>query len=543
MKELVESIGKQIDTDKEVINILPRNGIKAIKTLLETIQEMTAKYEYVNEMLLKDIESRFDELTAVNENEEILKLETEILKYNDAVKNTDKRSTYEKMGLDKISYNVNGYYKSNLERLNKELIECVKQFDNVGIKLTADDFNISEYSKEYMEVLLQESQNGQINSERVKDAFEKVYWKCSEVVSHLYVNIKYIYDKYENEINKFYQNNSEEIMSKFNATVEQLENKKSDLIRQKNKLVDIDNKIILDKFYTGSLNINDYKGDNYKRMYLELTSKDISELSEEEKLEMNENIEKLNNNLSEYSKYCEYRFLVEGVLSLRDEELKKVDENKDKKVKKTELEIMKENIKKLAVDIFKINEKLDKLDKPAKGLFFKRKSENNKKNTAVILQRNNLILDLKKAYMELDDEILKQNIIQNIDETSSLLDVLKLASNYYGFMAKSMIKKNEEITDAEIGELAKEIRNFINFSYFTVINYVKISDTKVLAVIIKDKYKLFGLQVSKENFQEDNVDDLIRKVKLITNYNNIQKSKFSVQDLEYITTVKEMLKK
>ena len=41
MKELVESIEKQIDTDKDVINILPRNGIKAIKTLLETIQEMT----------------------------------------------------------------------------------------------------------------------------------------------------------------------------------------------------------------------------------------------------------------------------------------------------------------------------------------------------------------------------------------------------------------------------------------------------------------------------------------------------------------------
>ena len=540
MKELVESIGKQIDTDKEVINILPRNGIKAIKTLLETIQEMTAKYEYVNEMLLKDIENRYDELTAVNENEEVPKLETEILKYNDAVKNTDKRSSYEKMGLDKITYNVNGYYKSNLERLNKELIECVKQFENVGIKLTAEDFNISEYSKEYMEVLLQESQDGQVNSEKVKDAFEKVYWKCSEVVSHLYVNIKYIYDKYENEINKFYQNKSEEVMQKFNATTEQLEDKRTELIRQKNKLEDIDNKIILDKFYTGSLNINDYKGDNYKRMYLELTSKDISELSEEEKLEMNENIEKLNNNLSEYSKYCEYRFLVEGVLSLRDEELKKADENKDKKVKKTELEIMKENIKKLAVEIFKINERLDK---PAKVFFFKRKSENNKKNTAVILQRNNLILDLKKAYMELDDEILRQNIVQNIDETSSILDVLKLAGNYYGFMAKSMIKKNEEITDAEIGELAKEIRNFINFSYFTVINYVKISDTKDLAVIIKDKYKLFGLQVSKENFQEDNVEDLIRKVKLITNYNNIQKSKFSVEDLEYITTVKELLKK
>lgn len=444
------------------------------------------------------------------------------------------------MGLDKITYNVNGYYKSNLERLNTELMECVRKFENIGINLTAKDFDISEYSKEYMEVLLQEAQNGQVNSEKIKDTFEKVYWKCSEVVSHLYVNIKYIYDKYENEINKFYQNNSEEIMSKFNATAEQLENKKSDLIRQKNKLEDIDNKIILDKFYTGSLNINDYKEDNYKRMYLDLTSKDISELSEEEKLEMNENIEKLNNNLSEYSKYCEYRFLVDGVLALRDEELKKVEANKDKKVKKTELEIMKENIKKLTDEIFKINEKLDK---PTKVLFFKRKSESNKKNTAVILQRNNLILDLKKAYMELDEEILKQNIIQNIDETSSLFDVLKFASNYYGFMAKSMIMKNEEITDLEIGELVGKIRDFINFSNFTVINYVKISDTKDLAVIIKDKYKLFGLQVSKENFQEDSIEDLIRKVKIITNYNNIQKSKFSVEDLEYITTVKEMLKK
>ena len=540
MKELVESIGKQIDTDKEVINILPRNGIKAIKTLLETIQEMIAKYEHVNEMLLKDIENRFDELTAVEENEEIPNIEVDILKYNDAVKNTDTRSSYDKMGLDKITYNVNGYYKSNLERLNKELIDCVKHFENVGIKLTTEDFNISEYSKEYMDVLLQESQNGQINSERIKESFEKVYWKCSEVVSHLYVNIRYVYDKYESEIDKFYQNKAEEVLQEYNATFEQIENKRTELIKNKKKLEEIDNKIILDKFFTGSLNINDYKEDNYKRMYTELISKEISDLSEEEKAEMDENIEKLDSNLGEYSKYCEYRFLVDGVLNIRSEEIKKAEANKDKKVKKTEFDITKENIKKLTADIFKINEKLDK---PSKGFFFKKKESNTKKNTAVILQRNNLILDLKKLYMELDDEILKQNIVQNIDETSSLLDVLKLASNYYGFMAKSMIKKNEEITDTEIGEMSKAIRDFIDFSNFTVINYVKISEPKDLAVIIKDKYKLFGLQVSKENFQEDNVEDLIRKVKLITNYNNIRKTKFSIEDLEYIVTVKEMLKK
>lgn len=539
MKELVEKIEQQISTDKEVITVLPRKGIKAIKTLLETIKEMTEKYEHLNEMLLKDIETRYDELVNVEENEEIPELEEEILKLDCAIKNTDTRSSFEKMKLDKIVYNVNGYYKSNLERLNTELVDCVKQFENVGIKLTAEDFNISEYSKEYMTVLLEEAHNGELNSERIKDAFEKVYWKCSEVVSHLYVNIRYIYDKFENEIDKFYEHKMEDILHKLNSTQQQVEDKKIELIRKKKKIEDIDNKLILQKFYTGSLNINDYREQNYKKIYIDLTSKEATELSEKEKSEMDESIEKLNNNLNEYSKFSEYKFLTDGVLAIREEELKQIEKNKKQKVKKTQYDLIRENIKKTTSEIFKVNAKLEK---PAKGLFG-RKITDGKKNNAVILERNNSILELKKLYMQLDDEIIKQKIMQNIDETSSILDVLKIGSHYYGFMAKEIIKKYPEITDKELGEMAKNIRDFITFSNFTVINYIKISDKKELSIIIKDKYKLFGMQLSKENFQEGNIDDLIRKVKIVNNYNNIQKSKFTVKDLEYITTVKEMLKK
>jgi hypothetical protein len=110
-------------------------------------------------------------------------------------------------------------------------------------------------------------------------------------------------------------------------------------------------------------------------------------------------------------------------------------------------------------------------------------------------------------------------------------------------MAKEIIKRYSEITDKELGELAEKIRDFITFSNFSVINYIKISDKKELSVIIKDKYKLFGMQLSKENFQEENIEDLMKRVKILTNYNNILKTKFSIKDLEYITTVKEMLKK
>lgn len=542
MKELVENIEKQITTDKEVISVLPRNGIKAIKTLLKTISDMNEKYENLNEKLLHEIETRYHELTTVEDNTEIPQIEQEILKYDIAEKNTDTRSSFEKMGLDRVVYNVNGYYKSNLERLNKELIFSVKQFEKVGIKLTAEDFCISEYANKYMEVLLKEAYDGDINSEAVKNTFEKVYWQCSEVVSHLYVNIRYIYDKYETQIDRFYNEKAQEILKNLSLTTEGVAEKKAELIKQKNQIEETDNKIILDKFYTGSLNINDYKEDNYKKIYLELTGKEVNNISEIEKNEIDENIDKLNTNLTEYAKYLEYKFLVEQVLQTRQELLQEAEANKDKKdkkAKKSQYALRKEEIKNLQAEIFKLNAKIDK---PSKG-FFERKKAEDKKDSISILQRNNLVLDLKKAYMQLDEEIIKQKILQNLDEASSLFDVLRFASSYYGYMAKAMIKNNEDITDKEIGEKAEKIRKFVNFSNFTVINHVKISDTKDLSIIIKDRYKLLGMQLSKENFEEDSIEDLIRKVKIINNYNNIQKSKFTIKDLEYIMNVKEMIKK
>ena len=215
MKELVEGIEKQISTDKDVISVLPRNGIKAIKTLLETINEMIAKYEKLNEKLLADIEERYNKLTSVEANPKISELEAEIEKYVSAEKILDNRTPFEKMGLDKICYNVNGYYKS----------------------------------------------------------------------------------------------------------------------------------------------------ENYKKMYLELISKDVSELSEAEKAEKDEYIEKLNSNLKEYSKFVAYKFISDEVLKIREEELKRIEADKDKKVKKTQYDILKENVKKLTVEIFKINGKIEKSEK------------------------------------------------------------------------------------------------------------------------------------------------------------------------------------
>ena len=94
-----------------------------------------------------------------------------------------------------------------------------------------------------MEVLLKEAYDGDINSEAVKNTFEKVYWHCSEVVSHLYVNIRYIYDKYETQIDRFYNEKAQEILKNLSLTTEGVAEKKAELIKQKNQ-IEISDKFI-----------------------------------------------------------------------------------------------------------------------------------------------------------------------------------------------------------------------------------------------------------------------------------------------------------
>ena len=53
---------------------------------------------------------------------------------------------------------------------------------------------------------LEEVEKGDINSDRVQETFEKVYWKSSDLIVHILVNIRQIYDENEAIIDKYYKN-------------------------------------------------------------------------------------------------------------------------------------------------------------------------------------------------------------------------------------------------------------------------------------------------------------------------------------------------
>ena len=127
MNKIVEDLDKQIDVDKEIIALLPKNEIKELKNLISKISEVKEGYDNLKDTIYKEICKRYNKYLEVNENPEIKVLEQKIIELNKKINLVNTESAYEKLGLDKLEYNMNGYYKKSLTELNSELIEFIKK--------------------------------------------------------------------------------------------------------------------------------------------------------------------------------------------------------------------------------------------------------------------------------------------------------------------------------------------------------------------------------------------------------------------------------
>ena len=150
---------------------------------------------------------------------------------------------------------------------------------------------------------------------------------------------------------------------------------------------------------------------------------------------------------------------------------------------------------------------------------------------------------MKELYFKLDNCNLKDNIVENINDTSKIYDVFRIASYDYDFLAKTIIKKYKDIVEEDIDKMIERFVKFIRLYSFSVLNNVNVYEKKEIAIVIKDKYKLLGLEISKENFLDANLDDFSKQTKIIDFYNDIEKSNIPLEDIQFIMNSRTILKK
>ena len=530
MSDIIENLSNQINIDKEVLSALPKNNKKNVQLYKDKAGEIRQEYMSLLSNISAEIKRRAVKINSISVNPKIVELTEEIKKMEDIHNLSCDATPFEKMKLDETLYILKRFYKNNLEFINNSILKCIEMFKNVDITLEVKDFNYSIYTKEYMETFLEETKKGDSNSQKVKETFEQIYWKCPDIILHIELNFRSLYLKNEKQIINNCEIEEKKILKQLGLNRKEAQEK---IVSLKLKLKDLTNKdtyTIINDFKDGNKSVKEYEYSYVEKNYKKLIGTIPAELEKDPLDEYNENIEKLANSLYEYKNYLKYKFIYDEVIAIL---------NDKQKYKKTYLEKRK-LIQKKEKKLFKGNRKIERNSEHT-GLFSKLFAINQNKLDKINVDINEQVLELKQIYKELEESKIKNIILENLTESSTIYDVFKLASCFYSFLVDIIIKQFEGIEQDQIINFVEEYRNFVNNTNVTVINNQKIADSKEIALVIKDKYKLYNINLEKGDFSEDNLEGIISSTNNICVYNYILGSKVSINDIKFLLEAKKII--
>lgn len=525
-----EKINSQIDVDKEILSVLPKNTKKNLQAYKDKADEIKRGYETYLEQILSEMKRRVIKINSIVPDPKVEKL-TQELQYMDKINLLDKNTTsFEKMELDEILYVLKRFYKNNLELINDAIVKCIEKFRIVGINLTEEDFNYSVYTKEYMKVLLENIKKGDPNSAKVKDKFEQIYWKCSDIIIHIELNFRSLYLKYEKTINKYFDDAKKQITKELGLSEEEAIEKynllQSQLIEAKNK----DTALIIEKFVNNEKNPKDYEPSSIKKHYKKLLETELEECDKEEQVEINKNISRLQNSLYEFKNYMKFKFIYDEAIEIykSKEKYKAIYNQKLKQIKKIETKL------------FKMNKKLERFESH-KGLLQRLFNKNNNRLEKINVNANTQTLELRNIYRDLEENKIKNIIATTLNDNSTIYDVLLLICPFYSFLVNSIIDEFPDISQDEIQEMIVKFRRFIKYPKITIINNVNILEEKDIVMMIKDKYNLCNITITKEDLNDENLSNLITTVNTICENSYIENSKISLEDIEFLLQANKIL--
>ena len=432
------------------------------------------------------------------------------------------KTSYEKMGIDKIIYTLGKFYKENLENINIEILSCVNKFKEVGITLFPADFDYSIYVNEYMNTFFGDINN--VNSDNVKEKFEEIYWKCPDIIIHIELNFRYLYLKNKKTIDKYYEKRKEEVVKRLNIEPEKIKERYEETIKKKDEIESVDKYIITQKFLQGELDAKNYTEDKVKGEYLKLISADVFNKAKPKQLkEIEQSCMKFLYSLYEYKNFLKYKFIYDDIKKKYQEK-----EQYKNKYNSTKKEINNKEKK-----LQSLNKKIN-----AKGLFGK-----NSKKEQQTAEYNQTVLEIKGLYKELDNAEIYEKINTNLTDNSSIYDVLLFASRFNNYLVDCIVSVNNAITQEEIDKFIEELKEFLINPYNVIIKNITIVEEKDIPMIISDRYKLLNFMITKDDITESNLDTLISTLQVIKNNYDISRSQIKIEDMQFISDAKKIINK
>ena len=523
---MIEDIKKDIEVEKEILSTLPKNNKKNIEKYKDNISKELEKYKSKKEDILNEMKSRKEKiLNKLPKEEFISKTESLDKIINEYHWFSTYNTSYEKMEFDKILYNITKD-KITYSDVNRMISNLIDKYKEAGVTLKLNDFSYSPIFYEYMKVFYKNTND--LENKHLSDAFEKLYWQESNIITHIELTFKSLYYKYQSYFDKYCYVKQQRLLKEFNGDiVKQYQNLKT---LNDNQVVNIKN--IYDKFMSKELNPNDFTKDKIEKIisnYTNLSSFDESVIEE---------FVKLKYTLQEYSYILKYNYILDDMKKLYD------DREKYKGLVKTKVGEIKKSEGKLndfSKKVYLLNNekevKLGFIYKLTKKIWVS-KNKNNKNEIIdkLYMDVDNQITEIKSLYDEYEENKFNERLLL-FNGNSELILLLKLANSYYIYQDK-LVKDQELKTD----EVIKDINELILSPYNNIINNINVENNKDIKQVISDKYELSSINVPSSSLEDiSSIENIINDINKIIYYDVIEKSNLSIDDILYIYNIESIL--
>lgn len=491
------------------------------------VRKLSEAYNEDLKIIRKCLTYKLNNLKPKYENPYIssLKDETKVLKK--LFKYTNKyNDVYDKTKLAKIVYDLDSMESNNLANINQILLYVIGKFKKANVILNAKDFNYSTYTKAYMEVLFTNIESADLNTV-MEDEFNKIYWKCPTILTHIKLNIRLLAKKYEKELAKYCTNRQNELFKETSTTLDTFEENYVNNEKQVNYLIATDDYLNVNKFLKKELNIPDYLEDSSTRLgklNRFLKDKKFEDLTDIEKEKYFSDILSLQHTLDEVINCNMFSKVISDIKSRYNE----ISKNKGLlKTKQKEIDKLDAKREKLVKSCF-----------PKKSLFGYKKINEGKLNS-LIAETEEVINNLNKEYRELDDIRINDKIGQMINKGSTIYDGISLANSFYGYL-KSTIVKNYEVTDIkEVDDLINKFKEFVFDSDNIVTRDLNLFNENDFTSLIRNKCLLLNINIDEDSLVDLNM--LKSDIDIVANVYYLSKLGITLNDIKFIYDVSNLI--
>lgn len=509
MKEQIEI---KVMTQTEILSSLPKNNVKNIQTFLENATKVKNEYQEIKKQVLEEIDKRVQSYNTISSYPELSKLQDIMNNIEDNLPFLNPlNSSYEKTGMNEIIYDISKYYKGNLEKVNQDILEALKKFKEINISLSSKDFNYSPFVQEYMETYFQEIND--IYSDKMKDKFEQLYWRCPAIITHIELNLRYLFNKYKKTFDKYIEKKEKEFLSKIAKSKAEISTVYGEVKNAYDELMRKDVYLYFHKFINKEVKVTDYTIDKIGKLYSQFTDDDQTSL-------YNLNFLKLSYSLNEYKNYVENNYIIDAVMEIYKEKdkYKNASKLKQKEIAKEEAKLFKWNNK------HRVTKEITRKDKLELAIM-------------------NSIQTLYRLYSEFDELVFNERVSLTLEDNSSIELLLQLVASHYINLVQFIKKQIPDIEEEELDIKVNNLKYFLLNPYNTIINNLDISQEYNIPMIISDKYNLMNLHISIESLVDSNLENLIDQINMIIDYYYFRSMPITLNEIDLYIKSREVLNK